>query len=171
MADIDILVRTTPSGTVKIWARNNNSGRVCYGGLSGSASGLKIGNSTITALAKEREGYVRGFTIIDRPFGLVHDPHLKGIVAGASRALTETAESIPWDSVEAKFARHLWKHGVNQEHLARLINSASFGFQPSLTITSLDFMARDDDDDDTPWFVPNIQVASAVTVADANWNF
>jgi hypothetical protein len=171
MAEIDILVSTTPGGTVKIWARNNNTGRVCYGGLSGSARGLKIKDSAITARVKERKGYVRGLTIIDRPFGVVHDPDLKGIVAGISRALTETAESIPWDSVEAKFARHLWKHNVNRAHLARLINPASFGFQPSLTITSLDFLARDDDDDDPPWFVPNPHISSAVTLADANWNF
>lgn len=172
MANIDILVCPTPAGTVKIWGRNNDNGRVCYGGLSGSTRGLKIEDSTITARAKENKGYARAFTVIDRPFGIVDDFDLKGIVAGISRALTETAEPIPCDSVEAKIARHLWKRNVNREHLARLINSASFGFQPSLTITSLGFLSGDDDDDDASTAFPLApQITSAVTLTDTSWNF
>jgi hypothetical protein len=171
MADIDILVRSTPSGTVKIWARNQANGRVCYGGLSGSTRGLKIGDSLVTARAKERKGYVRAFTVIDTHFGTVDNFDLKEIVGGVSRALTENANAIPWDCMEAKIARYLSKGGVGREHLARLINPRGFGFQPSLMIRNLNSLSIDDDDDTPIWFVPNLQIASAVTVTDANWNF
>lgn len=170
MADIDILVCSTPSGAVKIWARNNDNGRACHGGLSGSTSGLKIKDSLVAAGAKEDKGYVRALTILDRPFGTVDDFDLKEIVGGVSRALTETADAIQWGSVESRVARRLSKSGVNREHLARLINPRSYGYQPSLMIGSLDFLSTDDDDTH-PLFVPNPQIASAVTVTDANWNF
>lgn len=171
MANIEISVCSTPSGAVKIWARNNDNGRVCYGDLSGSSRGLKIEDSTATTHSKWKEDYVRALTIVDEASGILDDFPLKEIVGGASRALKESADAIEWDSVEAKIARHAAQNGVNQEYLARLLNPRGLGYQWDLTISNLDFLSKDNDDGAVPDCAPSPHVFSAVGTVETIWNF
>lgn len=170
MANIDILVCPNRTGGVKVWAKNNDNSRVCYGGLSGSTRrGLKIEDSAVTMRAKEGKGYARALHIRDASFGLIDDFDLKEIVGGATRALTETTEAIQWDSLESKFSRLLSKSSINREYLLRMINPTNFGFQPPVTISSLDFLSLEDDR--VTGVTPVHQIAAAVTAVDARWNF
>lgn len=168
MANIDILVRPNSTGGVKVWAKNNDNARVCYGGLSGSTRGLKIEDSAVTMQGKVGKGYARALHIWDASFGLIDDYDLKEIVGGASRALTETADAIRWDSLQSKICRALYKKSIDREYLARIINPASFGFQQHITISNLDLLFRDDD---TVTYAPALQIVLAVTTVDARWNF
>lgn len=168
MANIDILVCPNSTGGVKVWARNNDNSRVCYGGLSGSTRGLKIEDSAVTMQKKMGNGYARALHILDASFGLIDDYDLKEIVGGASRALTETAEVIQWDSLQSKICRALYKNSIGREYLARTINPASFGFQQHITIRNLDSLFGDGD---PVTYAPAPQIVSAVTTVDARWSF
>lgn len=177
MAHIHVLVYSSePGGSAKIWARNEDNGRVCYGALPGSSSALKLKRREETVQAMVRLGWVKLLCIADESFGVVGDFLMREIVGGVSRGLMGM-ESNPCDPMEnpmeAMMGRFVLKSGID---LAKLrFTPTSTLREPRIMIRSLsafnDCAASFNDDDTFLGCVPVQQIATAVTTVDARWDF
>lgn len=161
MAVINIAVYAISNGTFRIWARNEDDGRVCSGRLTGTFRGLAVSGSNSTLADKRRQGYETVLRIEDDAFVVRNDRAFKSIIGLFSGALLGSGEH----TVHTRL-RNL---GVDREYLNQRLLP---GLSALVTIFDLHqiFEAGDNDAASTP-APPYPGNKSACAFADSAWNF